>query len=91
MSNPEVSERTAGGLLELVMGPARGQILLAVEQPLAMSRLARLARLAPSLLTRQCERLAAAGLVQRENLNDEVWVSRTSRGASMVAFFAEAR
>jgi len=78
-----------GGLLGPVMGPVRAQILLALERPLTIAELARLSRLAPSALAHHCERLAAAGLVQREKLGDEAWISRTSRGMGMVALFTE--
>jgi hypothetical protein len=79
----------AGGLLGSVMGPVRAQILLALERPRTISELARLSRRAPSALIHHCERLAAAGLVRREELGEEVWLSRTSRGMGMVALFAE--
>lgn len=79
----------AGGLLGSVMGPVRAQILLALERPSTISELARLSRLASNALIFHCERLAAAGLVRREELGDDVWFSRTSRGMGMLALFAE--
>jgi hypothetical protein len=76
-------------LLGSVMGPARAEILLALERPLTTARLGKLSRLVPSVLAHHCERLAAAGLVQHEKLGDQTWISRTSRGTGMVALFAE--
>jgi len=82
--------RAASDLLEAVMSPVRAHILRAVERPLTMSELVKLSRLAPSELIHHCERLAAAGLVQREKRGGEVWLSQTSRGRSMIALFTEA-
>ena len=87
---PKISRGAASDPLESVMGPIRAQILQAAERPLTMSELVKLSRLAPSELIHHCERLAAAGLVQREKRGDEVWLSQTSRGRSMIALFTEA-
>lgn len=89
MPSPDIAGRVAGDLLESVMGPVGARILLASARPLPLSRLASFSRLAPHTLAYYCGRLAAAGLVQQEHLNDEVWISQTTRGTSMVALFAE--
>ena len=87
--SPNITRQAASDLLEAVMSPARAQILRAVERPQTMSELARLSHPAPSTLTYHCERLAAAGLVQREKRGHEVWLSQTNRGRSLIALFTE--
>lgn len=84
---PELSRRRAPGPLESLVGPARGRILRAVERPRTMAELARLSHLAPGELTRHCDRLAAAGLVQSERRGREVWVSQTDRGKNLIVLF----
>jgi DNA-binding MarR family transcriptional regulator len=86
---PKITRRPAGDPLEAVMSPVRAQILRAVERPQTISELAKLSHPAPGTLTHHCERLAAAGLVQREKRGDEVWLSQTSRSRSMIALFTE--
>jgi hypothetical protein len=78
-----------GTALEWAMGSVRGRILQALEQPLTMRELAKISGEPPYAISSHCKRLVAAGLVQQEHLGDEAWVSRTSRGAKMVALFTE--
>ncbi|MFD0684447.1 winged helix-turn-helix domain-containing protein [Actinomadura fibrosa] len=79
------------GSLEAMLGPVRAALLRAVERPLTMGELARLARLSPSAVTHHCERLAASGLVRRERRGRETRVRRTERGHAVVALFPAGR
>jgi DNA-binding SARP family transcriptional activator len=88
-NHAETDRRAASGPLEALTGPLRAQILRAVERPRTMSDLSTLLRLAPNALAYHCERLAAAGLVQREDKGRETWITQTGRGARMVALFTE--
>jgi DNA-binding transcriptional ArsR family regulator len=84
---PPSSARSAqarASQLASMIGPVRAHLLLALAHPLTMGELAALTRLAPSAITYHCERLTAAGLIQRERWGRKVTVSRTARGTSLI-------
>lgn len=86
---PDASRQLAGDLLESVAGPVRARILRATDRPVTMSDLARAVGLVPSALTYHCGRLAAAGLVRREQRGRQVWITRTRRGTDLMTLLRE--
>jgi hypothetical protein len=87
-SRPRDAPPPPGDLLTSVLGPVRAQVLRAAHRPVTMSDLAQATCLVPSAVTYQCGRLAAAGLIRREQQGRQVWITRTSRGAELIALFA---
>jgi DNA-binding transcriptional ArsR family regulator len=76
------------GLLASLTGPVRAQLLRAAATPLTMGELASRMRLPPSAITYHCERLAAAGLIERERRGREVRVSLTPVGDTLLDLFS---
>lgn len=76
--------RVRPDLLAELVGDVRADLLRALTRPTAMSDLAALLDLAPSLITFHRDHLEAAGLVTRERVARKVFVSRTDRGHSLV-------
>ncbi|WP_146607823.1 ArsR family transcriptional regulator [Spongiactinospora gelatinilytica] len=84
--------RQAGGdrsadELSAVLGEMRAGLLAVLHTPTTMSRLAEQAGTVPSAITYHCERLASAGLIDRERKGREVWVTRTRRGDDLLELF----
>lgn len=75
-------------LLAALVGPVRARLLRIAGQPLSMGQLAGRVNLPPSAITYHCDRLAAAGLVQRQRRGREVVVSRTSLGDALLDLFS---
>lgn len=57
---------TADSALTMILGPVRAVILQALRQPLTVGELAAAARCAPTTATYHLHRLAAAGMIIRE-------------------------
>lgn len=76
--------RVRPDLLAELVGDVRADLLRALTQPTAMSDLAALLNLAPSLITFHRDHLESAGLVTRERVARKVFVSRTDRGHALV-------
>lgn len=85
---PEPAGSQRAALLASLTGPVRAELLRAAARPLTMGELATRVRLPPSAITYHCERLAAAGLIQRERRGREVWVSRTALGDTLLDLFS---
>ena len=77
------------GALALVLGPLRAAALRALRQPLTVGELAAAVHCAPTTATYHLHRLAAAGLVTREQRGSSVLVSRTARGDELVDLLAD--
>ncbi|MDF5752577.1 hypothetical protein [Spongiactinospora sp. TRM90649] len=73
--------------LAAMLGEMRAGLLATLHAPTTMSKLAERAGTVPSAITYHCERLAAAGLIDRERKGREVWVSRTHRGDDLLELF----
>jgi DNA-binding transcriptional ArsR family regulator len=78
------TQATADGALAVVLGPVRAAILQALRQPLTVGELAVAAQCAPTTATYHLHRLAAAGMIIREQRGTTVRISRTLRGAELV-------
>lgn len=76
--------RVRPDLLAELVGDVRADLLRALTKPMAMSNLAVVLALAPSLVTFHRDHLEAAGLVTRERIARMVFLSRTHRGHSLV-------
>lgn len=78
------TQATADGALAIILGPVRAAILQALRQPLTVGELAVAAQCAPTTATYHLHRLAAAGMIIREQRGTTVRISRTLRGGELV-------
>ena len=79
----------ANGTLALVLGPLRAAALRALRQPLNVGDVAAAVQCAPTTATYHLHRLAAAGLVTREQRGSAVLVTRTPRGDELIDLLAD--
>jgi DNA-binding transcriptional ArsR family regulator len=83
------TQALSGGALAMILGQLRAAILQALCQPLTVSDLAADVHCAPTTATYHLHRLAAAGLIIREQCGKSVRVSRTARGDELVDLLSD--
>jgi len=73
--------------LAILLGTVRGALLRNLDAPATMGGLARAVSCTPSQLTYHCDRLSAAGLIERQRRGRAIVVTRTDRANDLLDLF----
>jgi len=73
--------------LAILLGTVRGALLRNLDTPATMGGLARAVSCTPSQLTYHCDRLVAAGLIERQRQGRAIVVTRTARANDLLDLF----
>jgi len=73
--------------LAILLGTVRAALLRSLDSPATMGLLARAVSCTPSQLTYHCDRLVAAGLIERQRRGRAILVTRTDRANDLLDLF----